>query len=109
MAFFPPFVGPRAAFADLRSYIRHSSRDKWVGGALAVLTTLIIVIIFLADSNWNTAPPARIVYVEQWSANRSDAEIVEQQKIDQGKREEAEKARREQFQRLDRKLDDLGI
>ena len=109
MAFFPPFVGPRAAFADLRSFIRHGSRERWIGGALAVLCTLIIVIIFFADSKWNTAPPAQIVYVEQWSANRTDSEIIEQQKIDQARREAAEREKREQFQRLDRKLDDLGI
>jgi hypothetical protein len=109
MAFFPPFVGPRAAFADLRAFMRQRSREQAIGAALAVLVTIIIVIIFFVDSKINTAPPPQIVYVEQWSADRSDAEIIAQQKIDQAKREEAQRKKREQFQKLDRKLDDLGI
>lgn len=109
MAFFPPMVGPRAAFADLRAFMRQRGREQWIGAALALLSTIIIVILFFVDSQINTAPPARIVYVEQWKADRSDAEIVEQQKTDQAKRDAAEQAKREQFQRLDRKLDDLGF
>jgi hypothetical protein len=68
-----------------------------------------MVIIFFADSKVNTAAPAQIVYVEQWSAERTDAEIIERQKIDQAKKEERERLHRERFQKLDRKLDDLGI
>lgn len=109
MAFFPPFVGPRAAFADLRAFVRQRSREHVIGAMLALLTTVIIVIIFFVDSQVNTAPPAQIVYVEQWSADRTDAEIIEQQKIDQAKKDERERLHREQLQRLDRKLDDLGI
>lgn len=109
MAFFPPFVGPRAAFADLRAFIRHRSREHWIGASLAVLTTIIIVIIFFVDSQVNTAPPARIIYVEQWSESRTDEEIIRQQRIDQAKKDEAERQHRERLQRLDRKLDELGI
>lgn len=110
MAILPPAVGPRAAFADLRALLRRQrGRDRILGATLAVLVTTIIVIIFLVDAKVNTAPPPRVVYVEQWSANRTDAEIVEQQKIDQAKKEEAQRRKREQFQKLDRKLDDIGI
>ena len=89
--------------------MRQRSREQRVGAALAVLTTLIIVIIFFVDAKVNTAPPAQIIYVEQWSADRTDAEIIAQQKIDQARKDEAERRRREQLQRLDRKLDELGI
>ena len=109
MAFFPPLVGPRAAFADLRAFMRQRGREQWIGAALALLTTIIIVIIFFVDSQVNTAPPARIVYVEQWDLDRTDAEIMEQQTIDQARKEEAERQHRERLQRLDRRLDDLGI
>lgn len=109
MAFFPPFVGPRAAFADLRAFLRQRGREQLLGATLAVLVTVIILIIFIVDSKVNTAPPPQIVYVDQWSANRTDAEIIEQQKIDQAKKEEAQRRKQEQFQKLDRKLNDLGI
>lgn len=109
MAFFPPFVGPRGAFADLRAFLRQRGREHVIGAMLAVLSTLIMVIIFFADSKVNTAAPAQIVYVEQWGADRTDAEIIERQKIDQAKKEERERRHRERFQKLDRKLGDLGI
>ena len=54
---FPRPVGPRAAFADLRAFMRQRSREQVIGAALAVLVTTIIVIEFLVNSKINTAPP----------------------------------------------------
>ena len=104
MSWFPRPVSPRAAFADLRAFMRQRSREQQIGAALAILVTVIIVILFLVDSKINTAPPPTIVYVEQWNANRSDAEIVAQQKKDQAELEAARKERQEQFQRLENQL-----
>jgi hypothetical protein len=104
MSWFPRPVGPRAALADLAAAIRGSSREQKIGAALAVLATSIIVIEFLVDSKINTAPPPTIVYVEQWSANRTDAEIVADQKKDQAKRDAAAKERQRQFQKLEKQL-----
>ena len=84
--------------------MRQRSREQVIGAALAVLVTTIIVIEFLVDSKINTAPPPQIVYVEQWSANRSDAEIVAEQKKDQAAFEAAEKERQRQFQEIENKL-----
>ena len=104
MSWFPRPVGPRAAFSDLAAFMRQRSREQVIGAALAVLVTIIIVIIFFVDSTINTAPPPRIVYVEQWSANRTDAEIIAQQKIDQARREAALRERQRQFQKLEKQL-----
>ncbi len=104
MSWFPSPVSPRAAFADLRAFIRHREREHWIGAALAVLVTIIIIIEFLVDSKINTAPPPRIVYVEQWKADRTDAEIIAQQKKDQAAREAALKERQRQFQKLEKQL-----
>lgn len=104
MSWFPRPVGPRAAFSDLFAFLRQRSREQMIGAALAFLTTVIIVIIFFVDSQINTAPPPRIVYVEQWDAERTDAEIVAQQKVDQERREKAQLERQRQFQRLEKQL-----
>lgn len=106
MSWFPRPVGPRAALADLAAFLRQRSREQVIAAALAVLVTMIIVIEFLVDSKINTAPPPQIIYVEQWNANRTDAEIVAQQKIDQKKRDAAQKERQRQYQKLEK---DLGI
>ena len=104
MPWFPRPVGPRAAFADLRAFMRQRSREQQIGAALAILVTIIIVILFLVDSKINTAPPPQIVYVEQWSVNRTDAEIAAEQKKDQAEREAALKERQEQFKKLEKRF-----
>ena len=104
MSWFPSPVSPRAAIADFMALVRHQGRERWIGAALAVLVTIIIIIEFLVDSQINTPPPPRVIYVEQWSANRTDAEIVAQQEIDQAKKEAAQKERQRQFQKLEKQL-----
>ena len=104
MAIIPPPVSPRAAFADLRAFLRQRGREQWIGAALAVLVTMIIIIEFLVDSKINTAPPPRIIYVEQWKADRTDAEIIAQQKKDQAVREAYAKEKQRQFKKLEKQL-----
>jgi hypothetical protein len=103
-SWFPKPVGPRAAFADLFAFMRQRSREKVIGAMLAVLVTAIIVIEFLVDSKINTAPPPQVVYADSWSLNRTDAEIVAQQKIDQAKKDAAAKEKQRQFQKLEKQL-----
>jgi len=104
MSWFPRPVGPRAAIADLRAFMRQRSREQVIGAMLAVLVTAIIVIEFLVDSKIGTAPPPQVVYMDSWSASRTDAEIIAQQKIDQAKRDKAEKEKQRQFQKLEKQL-----
>jgi hypothetical protein len=103
-SWFPKPVGPRAAFADLRAFMRQRGREKLIGALLAVLVTTIIVIEFLVDSKINTAPPPTVVYADSWSVDRTDAEIVRQQKVDQAKRDAAAKEKQRQFQKLEKQL-----
>ena len=104
MSWFPRPVGPRAALRDLAAFMRQRSREKLIGGALAILVTLIIVIEFLVDSQMGTAPPPQIVYAQSWSANRTDAEIVADQKKDQAERRAAQAEKQRQFQNLENQL-----
>ena len=76
----------------------------WIGAALAVLVTIIIIIEFLVDSKINTAPPPQIIYAEQWRADRTDAEIVADQKKHQAAREAAQREKQRQFQKLEKQL-----
>ena len=104
MSWFPRPVGPREALRDLGAFLRQRSREQVIGATLAILVTTIIIIEFLVDSKINTAPPARIVYVEQWRADRSDAEIIAEQKKDQAAREAAAREKQRQFQKLEKQL-----
>ena len=104
MAILPPMSSPRAALRDLRDFIRHREREHVLGAILAVLVTIIIVIIFLVDPQINTAPPQQIVTVELYDSNRTDAEIIADQKKDQAKKEAAAREKQRQFQKLEKQL-----
>ena len=100
MSIFPRPVGPRAAFRDLGAFMRQRSREQVIGAMLAVLSTVIIVILFLVDPKVNTQPSETIIYADSWPANRTDAQIEADQKKDQAAREEAKKEKQRQFQKL---------
>jgi ethanolamine utilization microcompartment shell protein EutL len=104
MSWFPRPVSPRAAIADLLSVARHSSREQRIGAALALLVTAIIVIEFIVDAKMGTAPPPQVTYVELYPSNRTDAEIVADQKKDQAAKEAAKKAQQREFQKLENRF-----
>ena len=75
--------------------MRHRSREQVIGACLALLVTAIIVIEFLVDPNLGTAPPPQVVDVQLYSSNRTDAQIVADQKKDQAEKEAQKKADQE--------------
>jgi len=84
--------------------MRQRSREQLIGATLAVLVTMIILIEFMVDSKINTAPPPQVIYAESWPANRTDAEIIAEQKKDQAKRDAAAKEKQRQFKELEKQL-----
>lgn len=104
MSWFPRPVSPWAAIADLRAFMRQRSREQVIGGALAVLVTAIIVIEFLVDAKVGTAPPPQVVEVQLYAPNRTDVEIIADQKKDQAAKDAAIKERQRQFQKLENQL-----
>ena len=105
MSVLPPMSSPRAALRDFLAVLRADSvRDRILGLTLAVLITIIIVIIFFVDSKINTAPPPRVVYVQTYATDRTDAEIKASQKQDQAKRKKLAAERRKQFQELEKRF-----
>ena len=66
--------------------------------------TTIIVIEFIVDAQIGTAPPPQIVYVESYSANRTDADIIADQKKDEAVRQAYQQEKQRQFQKLENQL-----
>lgn len=104
MPVLPPVSKPSVAWRDLRAFLRQRSREKVIGATLAVLVTTIIVIVFFVDSKINTAPPPQVVYVELYESNRSDAEIIADQKKDQAEKAAIARERQRQFQKLEKQF-----
>jgi hypothetical protein len=104
MSWFPSPSTPRAAIRDLLALIRHSGREQRIAAALAVLITAIIVFEFVIDAKIGVKPTPTPTYVELYPANRTDAEIVAEQKKEMAIRAAGEKEKQRQFQKLEKTL-----
>jgi hypothetical protein len=104
MAVLPRPSSPRAALADLRAFLGRRSREQTIGALLALVITAVIVVIFFLDAKVNTAPPPQVIYVESFSATRTDAEIVADQRKRAAEKEKALKARQAEYQKLQKQL-----
>lgn len=99
MTIFPRPVSPKSALSDLWSYFRENRPHKWPLLGLSAAMTWLIIWAFIVDANTNTMPTRnQIIYVQSWDANRSDAAVILQQKMDLAKREAALQKRQREMQ-----------
>jgi hypothetical protein len=104
MPVLPPISSPRAALKDLAAFIKRRDREQIWGLTMALLVTTIIIIVFTVDPKINTAPPPSVIYVEDYAANRTDADIKRDQLKDAKIRREQKEAKKKQFKELQDKL-----
>ncbi|MES2986778.1 MAG: hypothetical protein V4808_02620 [Pseudomonadota bacterium] len=117
MSFLSRF-SPFRAFSDLRAFLR-SRRPHEVGFmALSIAITWTVILAFSIDTDniQKDYVEPDIIYVQDYSANRTDAQIIAQQKIDLPKEKarakaltDAQRKRQEEFKRLDDKLKSWGL
>jgi hypothetical protein len=104
MSWFPRPSSPRAALRDLAAVLRHSSREQRIGAALALLATGIIVAEFLIDSRFGAMPTPTPTYVQLYSSNRTDAQIVADQKKEQADKAAIAKEQQRQYKELEKRF-----
>lgn len=116
MAIFPRPVSPLKALRDLRYFLATRERHELVFAFASIVITTLLIAGFYVDSRVEKPWKRDIQYVESWPLDRSLEEIRAQQKIDMERKKvlqaELEKKRQERmksFQRLDKKLEDLGL
>lgn len=104
------------AYKDLRLFFADRGPVELGFLGLAMAITLTLIWAFAHDSRTEVVYRPNIIYVEQYSLNRTDAEIIAQQKIDQAERDKrvAERAKRDAerragFKRLDDSLKRYGL
>ncbi|MDX3901002.1 MAG: hypothetical protein QHC40_10895 [Sphingobium sp.] len=101
MAIFPRPVSPKSAANDLWSYFRENRPHKWPILGLSAAITWVIVWAFIVDANTNTMPTRnKIIYVESWDMNRSDAAIILQQKMDLARRDSLIRDKQKEMQNV---------
>ncbi len=105
----PRPASPKALLADLRALLAQRSRHQYVAAIAAIFMPFAIITGFWIDSTRDHDPGEQIIYVKSWSADRSDAEIIADQKKAQAEKEARQKERQRQFQKLDEKLERIGI
>jgi hypothetical protein len=104
MPWFPSPSTPRAAFRDLLAFMRQRSREQLIGAALALLATGIIVFEFVIDAKIGIKLPPTVTYVELYPANRTDAQIIADQKKEMAEKAAFEQEKRRQFQKLEKRF-----
>jgi hypothetical protein len=102
----PPVHGPRTVYRDLKAFMGRRSREKNIAALLSIGLTGAIVLIFMLDLETNIEPPPTITYVDSWSLDRTDAEIMVAQRKYMAEREAKSKARQQEFQEI---ANTLGI
>lgn len=110
------FVSPILAASDLYQFLRKRRRHEVAFFILALSLTWGMFVLFMIDSKIDHPYKRDIIYVEQWRADRSDAEIAARLKKD-APREAAERAeierqeaeRRASYARLNNQLDAWGL
>lgn len=100
----PRPASPRALWADLRAFAKERSRVQWFAAVFAILIPIAIIVTFYYDARTNIAPGEQLIYVESWSADRTDAEIAVAQKERQERQEAIAAERQRQFKELERQL-----
>lgn len=114
---FRQYLSPLRAYRDLRTYLV-TRRPHQLGFMALSLVLSYTMILGTLDVSRMPKPAYHrdIIYVQQWRADRTDAEIIAQQKIDgveQTKREQELKRlqaeRKAQLKRLDNTLKSYGI
>ena len=110
------FFSPTRAYADLRVFLSRRHPHQYVFLTLAVALTGLFVFEIAHDSKFEREYRPNIIYVQQWRLDRSEAEILAQQKIDKAAKDkqdaELKRAQDEQqaaYKRLNDALKKYGI
>jgi hypothetical protein len=114
MAILPRPSKPREALADLWSVLRERRRHQWALLALAVTFTGVILWMFIFQFNAKQAyKPPEIVYVEQWRADRTRADVekrlAKDAPVEKARAEELKKLQLERQKQFQRVADMMGI
>jgi len=115
MGYFTRF-NPVRAVNDIRLYFHRRGPIELAFVSAALIGTSVIIGMFIIDSPPAPAREQNIIYFKQWRADRTDAEIIAQQKKDKPL-EDAARARfqaaqlrhQAQLKRLDDKLKSWGF
>ena len=95
---------PRVLLKDLRAFAAERTKHQWIAAFVAVAMPAAILVLFVLDSRTNIMPSEQVIFVDSWTASRSDEEIKAAQQVRQREREQAEAQRRQEWKQLGERL-----
>lgn len=110
------FMSPTRAYRDLRLFLSRRQPHQVVFATLAIALTAFFLFEIAHDAHYERAYKPDIIYFKQWRADRSEAEILAQQKIDQAATDKRQAeidralaARRASFKKVDDAMKRYGL
>jgi hypothetical protein len=103
---FPRPAPPRVLLQDLRDFAAERSKHQWIAAFFAVMMPAAILLVFWLDGRTNIQPGEQLIFVESWSADRTDEQIRADQQVRQRERERAQAQKQREWKALG---DRLGI
>ena len=109
-------MSPTRAVRDLRAFLALRKPHELYFLVAAMAITLFLVWAIAHDSAYRGVYKPNIIYVQQWRLDRTEGEILAQQKVDQAAREKREAevkkandAQRAGFKKMDDGLKAWGL
>lgn len=90
MSILPRPSGPRAVIEDLKGFWASAPKHKVTFALASVAIPTFLIAMFLLSSRDEIYKPPTIIYVDNWRADRTEAQIKAQQKIDTARRKQME-------------------
>jgi len=111
MAILPRPASPSAFLADLRAFVTSGDhRHRVLGASFAIAVTALWIFGFVIESRWGVLPEGeQVTYAMDFAPDRTDAQIIAQNKADQKKKDAALAERRRQFQKVDDAMSKMGL
>src|SRR6476646_1392465 len=114
MAILPRPSRPREALSDLWAVLRERRRHQWGILGVAIAATAVLIWMFAFQFNQKPAyKPPEIVYVEQWRADRTRADVekrlAKDAPVEKARAEELKKLQLERQRQFQRVADMMGI
>ena len=104
MSFFQK-VSPIGGIKDLISYVGEARPHRLLFLIIACQVPALLIYGLYLQHKLNTAPPPQtIIYFESWTLDRTDEEVIAQQKIDGAKKTARLKAKQEAYKKLGRQI-----
>lgn len=100
----PRPASPNTLLRDLRAFTAQRTRHQWIAAFFAIAMPATILILFVLDARTNILPGEQVIFVESWSAARSEEEIKAAQQVRQREREQAAAQRQQEWKQLGNRL-----